>query len=73
MKREQLAFSNCMHVLQSSIQHHHVGATLPRLYSPHLQIVKRLKCFTAKTVPAVLAVLALKSNNHDNSPAQTST
>jgi len=35
-KCEQLAISNCMHVLHSSIERHHVGATplFPRLYSP---------------------------------------
>jgi len=39
----------------TSIAHHHVGATPPRLYSPRLLIVRRPKSGTAKTVPAVPA------------------
>ena len=38
-KHEQLAFLNRMHVLHVpwSIERHHVGATLPQLYSPRLR------------------------------------
>ena len=58
-KREQLAFSNYMHELHPSIERHHVGATLPRLCSPRLLIVRWLRSDTAKTVPAVPAAPAL--------------
>ena len=50
---------NCMHILHSSTEHHHVGATPPWLYSPLLLIVRQLKSGTAKAIFAILAAPAL--------------
>ena len=43
----------------TSIEHHHVGATPHRLYSPRLLIVRQPKSGTAKTAPAIPSVPAL--------------